>query len=229
MKRELWADYVKVVAIFLMQMCHFHLASIDATIFIYMFHMPVFFFVSGYFDKGKSISKDIILKNVRTLIVPYVFFSLLSIPFFLSVVVRHPELYGYNPIYQQILKMIIGIAIMDDTIKPFAFLPCPELWFLVALFWVRISFSLLFLSVRKQGWVIFLFVIFMFSIGLIYRPPYFSWDSACFAFPFYIVGYITKRNELLKYFANRLVCVLSVFFGHNLFGLYRYAKRLCTY
>lgn len=51
-KREVWADCVKALAIFLMVLCHFNLSSEISKQFIYMFHMPVFFLISGYFDKG---------------------------------------------------------------------------------------------------------------------------------------------------------------------------------
>lgn len=54
-KREVWADYVKALAIFLMVLGHFNLNSEASEQFIYMFHMPVFFLISGYFDKGMPI------------------------------------------------------------------------------------------------------------------------------------------------------------------------------
>lgn len=59
-EREIWADYVKVIAIYLMVLCHFNLNSEIGKQFIWIFHMPVFFLISGYFDKGLPFSMDIL-------------------------------------------------------------------------------------------------------------------------------------------------------------------------
>lgn len=58
-KRQYWADYTKAFAIWLMVVCHFGLRPKGLVDFIYIFHMPVFFLVSGYFDKGEPFSMDI--------------------------------------------------------------------------------------------------------------------------------------------------------------------------
>lgn len=78
-EREIWADYVKAIAIYLMVLCHFNLNSEIGKQFIWIFHMPVFFLISGYFDKGLPFSMDILKKDFRTLIIPYFFFSVCNL------------------------------------------------------------------------------------------------------------------------------------------------------
>lgn len=45
-KRILWIDYAKSICIYLVLLGHAH-ASQPVTDFIYTFHMPLFFFLSG--------------------------------------------------------------------------------------------------------------------------------------------------------------------------------------
>lgn len=48
--------------------------------FIYAFHMPLFFFVSGiFYNKGNLSFKDFLIKKVKTLVIPYFFFTLLAL------------------------------------------------------------------------------------------------------------------------------------------------------
>ena len=65
-KRILWADYAKFVAIYLVVLGHADLPFGDSRNFIYLFHLPLFFLISGYFDnslkynfKTKANEKDI--------------------------------------------------------------------------------------------------------------------------------------------------------------------------
>lgn len=55
-KRQNWADYVKAIAIFCLVICHagVGLNNPGLCMFIYAFHMPVFFMISGYFEKKQT-------------------------------------------------------------------------------------------------------------------------------------------------------------------------------
>ncbi|UKI56515.1 MAG: acyltransferase family protein [Treponema succinifaciens] len=49
-----------------------------ATRFVYFYHLPVFFFISGLFLNAEKYSfKDFLLKKIKSLYVPYVIISLL--------------------------------------------------------------------------------------------------------------------------------------------------------
>ena len=47
-KRELWADYAKGICILLVFIGHSDAIPQAVRIFIYLFHMPMFFFCMGY-------------------------------------------------------------------------------------------------------------------------------------------------------------------------------------
>ena len=73
MRRIRWLDAAKAIGIVLVVLGHI---SRDAALvqWIYLFHMPLFFFVSGWVYKKKNVLKDI-GHRARTLMVPYYAFG----------------------------------------------------------------------------------------------------------------------------------------------------------
>ena len=96
-KREEWLDYTKGLACFLVVLCHVLRGLINSDILIknsflekfdftiYLFHMPLFFMVSGYFYKRNTEIKRIreyrvfVKKKIINLGVPYGVFSVVYI------------------------------------------------------------------------------------------------------------------------------------------------------
>lgn len=200
--RLYWADAVKALAIWLMVLCHFGLRPRELHDFIYIFHMPVFFLISGYFDKGDSLSWEHVKKNFMHIMVPYFFFSVCSFSICWISPYIHPELYHNGTILQSFGKAFVGMFLMDDYVRPYAFLPTGALWFLVALFEMKIIFSLLCLCWRKCKWGIsFIVALGVFVVWI--KVPFFSIDSAFLALPFYIVGFLFKKYNWIELFSKR--------------------------
>lgn len=72
MNRINWIDNSKVIAIFLMVLCHASLGGVPRAI-IYQFHMPAFFIISGYLYKQRPL-----IKEMRSFFIPIAFFSAIS-------------------------------------------------------------------------------------------------------------------------------------------------------
>lgn len=77
-ERLKYIDLAKFVGIFCMVWCHAGMQNVLTSI-IYAFHMPLFFFLSGYlFDRSKDHEiKQFVTKRAYAVLVPYVFFSLI--------------------------------------------------------------------------------------------------------------------------------------------------------
>ena len=73
-QRDITIDIAKGIGIFLVVLGHVPIPMWLATP-IYMFHMPLFFFLSGMFFHPEEKLAYGIYKKVRTLIVPYLFFA----------------------------------------------------------------------------------------------------------------------------------------------------------
>lgn len=74
-----WVDLCRGMGIFLVVLGHTMLSNPISGVYIYGFHMPLFFFISGLVSNYKKYSfKDFIKSRFNTLILPYVFFYLLT-------------------------------------------------------------------------------------------------------------------------------------------------------
>ena len=78
-ERIVWLDYGKTIAIYLVVLAHTALYK-PAEGFIYTFHMPFFFFMSGYlFSYSKYPSyMEFVKRRFRQLLVPYVVINMIT-------------------------------------------------------------------------------------------------------------------------------------------------------
>lgn len=211
--RESWADYAKCFAIYLMVLCHFNLNNETALLYIWIFHMPVFFLISGYFDKAVMISKEILIKNCKSLIIPYFFFSICNLTICWVSPYIHPELYfNDGNILHSIGRGFLGMFLMEDTVHRWYFMPCYALWFLAALFEIRILFSVICFCWQKSK--IALLPISILVFATVYNHfPFFSADSAGLGLIFYIIGYLFKHYSVVSIFNNKIIASAFFVFG----------------
>lgn len=177
--RENWVDWAKTVGIYLVVFGHVFFPTdaygCEIKNFVYAFHMPLFFFLSGYLFKKKEGFFCFAKKNVKSLIVPYIFFNvlccLLDLPL-ISDVQFHKN---------AVADFLIGGGHSYSGAS----------WFLLSLFFVRL---LAYITVERNIW--HQFSIFAVSIFVAYLLPFpLYWGiGACFmAYPFFYVGYIFKK------------------------------------
>ena len=194
MKRDVTIDVVKGVAIWLMVFAHSNLNSSIVSTYINAFHMPVFFFVSGFFYKKRSL-KESLVKDLKSLMQPYVWGSIFALFFCWLSPSLHPELYpGIKSFIDIYIHALIGFFLMDDNVTSYSFLPLGPLWFLPALFFSKCFFNITMLVSENK--FIRLFIISL-SIGLYFlcnQFNLFSLDSAFLSVPFLFLGCYYKKN-----------------------------------
>ncbi|WP_288360499.1 acyltransferase family protein [uncultured Bacteroides sp.] len=207
MNRENWADYVKALAIWMMVFAHANLSNESISDFIGTFHMPVFFLISGYFDKGNKDIWNVVKKNVKTILIPYFFFSICAFSICWISPTVHPELYPGIDSWWDIYKAaLIGMFLVDDQVTSYSFMPLGPLWFLAAMFIVRVFWAILLkiLSYVKHsntllGSLYLVLFLLLLSVVCYKHVPVFSLDSAVLAFPFYIGGYLLAKYKVITY------------------------------
>lgn len=107
-KRLKWIDMAKGLGMILVMLAH---APFPKTIvvWIYSFHMALFFFLSGYvleISKYKSL-QEILRQKVKRLIVPYLSFSLINYIYWVTIYNNY--IYSFiNPKSIDVLKPLIG-------------------------------------------------------------------------------------------------------------------------
>lgn len=229
--RLLWPDYVKALAIWMVVFCHANVSVKWVYDFIVMFHMPVFFIISGFFDKGKFLSWQLLRKYISQLLIPYFFFNVLALTVCWVSPYLHPELYpGQQTFYEIYRSAIIGIFLFEDKVTMYSMLPCLPLWFLPALFFIKLAFAgvinLSNLLKRNVLWTLIVVSFFLMLCGFLLPNSFnfFSFHSSLLSFPFYLFGYIFReklmntvslRNNVVIKLLVLLCCLTCLYY----FGL----------
>lgn len=74
-ERMEWADIAKGIVFFVI-MGHMPSIPEEIKLWIFSFHMPLFFYLSGYFAKPENLTvKVFILKKAKQLLIPYLVYS----------------------------------------------------------------------------------------------------------------------------------------------------------
>lgn len=215
--RENWADYVKAIAIFSMVLCH---ANVGAQkpgllVFIYTFHMPIFFLISGYFDRikhGQSI-KDTVKKLVRTLLIPYLVFNIFAFTYCWYGRLNHPELNNDITASQILPHGLLGIILCQSNQTDYSYLPNGPLWFLIALFECKMIYMLAVITYRKSKIIACMLLVSFFcllSLMVTNRYQMFSIGSALLALPFYCLGGVIKKMDAIRYFNKNTSIVIFI-------------------
>ena len=102
--------------------------------FIYVFHMPLFFYISGMLytpDKYKKVG-TLVSKRARTLIVPYVIYSCITWAVWCGyAILSHQEVDSYlKPLFQTVIAQGSGGFLVHNV----------PLWFVTCLFVVEIAY-----------------------------------------------------------------------------------------
>ncbi len=171
--RENWIDWLKVFALYLVVLGHLLKESYCNNL-IYAFHMPLFFFLSGYLHKPKPV-----LDLVKRLIVPYILMN------FTYAIVEFP----WNRQSGYLFSSIISIFMIDND--PL----CYPTWFLASLFFVKLLAQL---SQNIYTMICMSIACLLFSI-FINDTHLYPLHRTIVAFPYYVLGIIFMQYRYFYY------------------------------
>lgn len=183
-------DYAKGIAIILVVAGHYYPAQSPdlwqlLRAFIYRFHMPVFFFVSGFLflkELNKKPSfKDTVSKKFMRLGWP---FLVLTVLLFIIKLIAGSVVSLEHPVSFQ--------AVLNAFILPLNSLS-PQLWFLQTIFIIFISYSFLRTILQFNHWVILLISL---PVSFISITEYFSIDSVLRNLNYFCLGLIFAKLSL---------------------------------
>ncbi len=191
-KRVDWIDICKGIAIFLMVCGH---TAIPASVskYIWSFHMPLFFLISGYLynaDKYTTLTA-LLQKRFHSLVIPYIVFSLLTYFGLWGLnIVNTSELYlGWEGIALWFIPVLLGVEILYNRI-----------------YWLkeRIQKSI----ILPISIVIFCCLGFILSKLDIHFP--FKLDCIFFAYTFYGIGNLMREKLMNKIGSQWYIGLLMV-------------------
>jgi Fucose 4-O-acetylase and related acetyltransferases len=192
-----WIDALKGIGIILVVLAHYSLPIAFDT-YIFSFHMPLFFFISGFlfdFVKYAESASNFVKGRFKSLIVPYFCFAVITCIFCFLI----DELYtpGITSIKFFENSMLHGISHIFVAFGP-AVSYNPPLWFLTCLFVTE----LLFYGLEKKYygepkklvlWLIIAGVIgYLYSVYVPFRIPW-NVDVALTAIVYYGAGNMFRK------------------------------------
>lgn len=224
-RRVEWIDVAKFWGMFFIFLGHFATSAGNAYYWVFSFHVPLFFFLSGCLENyNKRSPMGNLGHKALTTLMPFYFFGILSIAY---------EIINANSIETLMSDLhILLLGGVRNTIKYGG-----GLWFLSCLFVVQIAFSFL-KSIIKSRTIMLLFCLCVYlGAQLLIEPRpivtphwFYNLDSACFYMIFYCLGWLTYQliNQLLNETRNAfrtlrtslttvsLVYSSMLFFGRDL-------------
>lgn len=177
-----WIDTAKGLGILLVMLGHLEIDALEE--WIYSFHMPMFFFLSGYVFKAESDFFTFLKKKCRTILIPYFFMGFLII-LYETIIDLIDKTYTFKGLLEKLHTLLIQIRGWD-------------LWFLASLFWLNIIFFILIKLCRNA--YIALAVTILFSYGGFYYYSqkgtglFWNIDVCFFSLFFFALGYLLKSK-----------------------------------
>jgi len=165
-----WMDWAKAIAITLVVFGH--LRS-DFMSYIFSFHMPFFIMLSGFLQKKRPLREECI-KSANSLLAPYVLYNIYLLVYSL-----------FTGEYTADYPWSMAVGLQWNLS-----MACRPLWFLLALFWMRLAYAALPL---KGSYVLALFCgLFTWSFaGSDFMSPthnFFQVFAAVICYPFFVIG-----------------------------------------
>ncbi len=212
-QRIKWLDIAKGTGILLVVLGH--CLDIEKCPFqiIFIFHMPLFFVLSGYVFKYNENFMLFLKKKFKSLIVPFIVFYILGLVVTLIVPVWRTEL-TWQGIGRD-LWLADPNAVHNSSI-----------WFLVCLFWVQILYWMI---DKCKQWKKILILVILATAGILYSRQRYSFlgytrlpfdlDVVPIACVFFAIGVYLKRKKLLDKICALNKYKIVILFGISLTGI----------
>lgn len=189
-----WIDLAKGIGIILVLIGHSKFLPITLKNYIYSFHMPLFFILSGYVFSNKYNFKDFLKKKVKTILFPYLFFFVIYFLFF-----SFKDLYlGVHHIFNNFIGLFFQLNGYVYAI-----------WFLICLFFTQIIFYFVIMLTKNNLLKICVISLCIAITGIIYFKminAHLIWQLQILftSIPFFALGYLLKTTNLLNRMHNIL-------------------------
>ncbi len=173
-----WVDNIKLIGILAVILGHM---NSPFSSFIFSWHMPLFFMISGFFLKLDQPVRDFIKKDFHRLMIPYLIFALLGL---IVEILKRFVLHRDTLSMTQSLKGIFIEMNFEGLQTHYGFV----LWFLPTLFLARLLIYSLYLR-QQSHFLSVLVVVGMFALSFWLRLP-FAIDHAMNAVLWVWLGYV---------------------------------------
>lgn len=199
-RRDEILDIAKGIAIILVVIGHIYIGESKYAYylktFIYSFHLPLFFLVSGLlFNPDKIISiTDFFKSRFKGLIYPYITFSIFAYVIWLGFEASKSDGNIHTLFIEPFYFWILGLRGGSNYVFTGAY------WFLICLFMVELCFYSVLKYISRSSIFLFFFSFLLAGIGYAYnrfgfiQPIPFSIDLIPLGLFFFISGFLFKKS-----------------------------------
>ena len=176
-----WIDMAKGYGILLV--IYAHLGRDSLWTWMYSFHLPLFFFLSGYVFNGQRKFGEFVQKKCKAILVPYFCLGIPMVMFQILLLINAGKFS-----LKECLWLVKSLLLQERFWT---------LWFIACLFCLNLLLYALF-RVCKKEWMVSAVSVIMPIMGLCYykyggRPLPWNVDVCAMAIPFFYVGYACKK------------------------------------
>lgn len=209
--RESWADFAKGIGILLVVLGHIKYTYEPLKIWLYTFHMPLFFFITGYFTHKRSTFRNDVKHKAYILLVPYLILTILeySLEDFLNIMTT-------KEVPSSDLKHLLGILLQFPPHSIYE----TQFWFFSCLFLMSIILLILIYNFKENENKVILFTTILSLVGLVLIKLIkikliWNFDISLIMLFFAGIGYYIKNKKILEKFNSinikyKILCI-SIF------------------
>lgn len=203
----IWVNAVKGLGIICIVVGHINIGPVKD--FLYTFHVPLFFFLSGYLFKDKNSFSQLAFSKFTTLMVPY--FAYL---FFLTVFMMLKEIVAGGEIYN--IKIMMVNALYGGKALTGWF---SVFWFITSLFFTQLAcYFLIKLPVSKLVFVSSMLLSLAYLQAHIEPELSIIWslNTVLYCIPIFMVGYLYRQLNIevnVKALTTLFLIALGVYFS----------------
>ncbi|MDU1414405.1 MAG: acyltransferase family protein [Clostridium sp.] len=212
-----WVDVLKALGIIAIYLGHFGKDGGKLYPFVFEYHVPLFFLISGFFAMEKNIEnfKYYFKKKFQRIMIPFFSFSII----YEVIYVLNNQISG-SEIIQITIKSFMGIR--NNTISP-------SLWFLPCLFIMYMMNYLLVKILKNKYLILAVAFLFMLSTQTVFNnnplvTPSWIWniDSAVYYYVYFSLGniyfnmvnrFINSKSSFRKKLITSILLIFVVVFA----------------
>lgn len=179
-----WIDVLKGIGI--LSVVAGHIFPLSLSKYLYIFHMPLFFFIGGFLYKPTDDSKEFLSRKSFQLLVPYVTFLLLIyVPCEISEIIQ-----GKETMLQGIARPLLGGRYLVGW--------CAVFWYITCFFLVQQVMNILMNTLKENVVALLMLLCLLVSYAINILAPHFwlPWNADVIpaALPWFYLGYKYQQH-----------------------------------
>ena len=208
-QRISWIDCWKGIAI--LSVVAGHILDLKIAKYIFWFHMPLFFFISGYLYKEKYDYLSFFKNKFLHLIVPYISFLILfSLPSFAMYIGELWQTKQLDSVYKLLFfgfNQLYGGRLLTESFGVF--------WFVTCILFTQQLYNFIYTKFGNYKCLINIIMLDVYCLAMIdywfFEDIIFPWNInvVLMALPFYWLGHMISQNSSIFY-SRRLAFIAAI-------------------